>query len=74
MRQERLRDFLGLYQRQLRRRHGSRQGLHSDTGSDARGLRQVLADGLGATDAGHRHDDELGGGWAGTLHHTVLKI
>ena len=73
MRQERLHDLLGLHQRQLRRRHGPRKGLHSDTGADALELRQVLANGVGAAGSGHRHDDEPGGGRTGILHYVCER-
>ena len=62
---EGMRHLVGLHQRELRRRHGPRQGVHCDAGTGAREFRQVLANGLGAADASHRHDDEPGGGRTG---------
>ena len=71
---EGMRLLVGLHQRELRRRHGPRQGVHRDARASALELRQVLADGLGAAVAGHRHDDQSGGGGTGIVHVIVLCI
>ena len=52
------RDLLRLHQRQLRRRLQAASGLHLLSRAAAKDLLRLLADGLGAAGARHRHDDQ----------------